>query len=284
MSEGRALTTGALARRVGLFAFLEVAALAILGPVITWAGGYVIGATLSTFAAAALANAFAVRIWERGKLADIGLGWTGGSGKNLLWGLAGGAGAALATVLPPLAAGAAYFERDASLASGWGPVVFLTIVLLFGAVGEEMLFRGYGFQLLMGRLGAFATILPAGLIFGLAHGANLSFSPLGLVNTAGWGILLGYAFLRTGELWMPIGLHFGWNWVLPLFGVKLSGFTMGVTGYALRWRAGELWSGGEYGVEASLLTLPVLVLLFFYVQRAPVTRQHAFLLRNLPEA
>ncbi len=278
------MTTGALLRRVGLFAFLEVAALAILGPLITWAGSYVIGATLSTFAAAALANAFAVRIWERGRLSDIGLGWAEGSARNLLCGFLGGVGAALLVLVPPVAFRLAAWERDPSLASGFGPFIFLTLVLVFGAVGEEMLFRGYGFQLLMGRLGPFATIVPFGVIFGFAHAANLSFSPLGLVNTAAWGILLGYAFLRTGELWMPIGLHFGWNWVLPLFGVKLSGFTMGVTGYALRWSAGELWSGGDYGPEASLLTLPVLVLLFFYVQRAPVAPQSAFLLRPPPEA
>ena len=69
-----------------------------------------------------------------------------------------------------------------------------------------------------------------------------------------WGILLGYAVWRTGALWLPIGLHFGWNVALPLLGSNLSGFTMGVTGYTLEWNVGVLWSGGGYGVEGSLLT------------------------------
>ena len=47
-----------------------------------------------------------------------------------------------------------------------------------------------------------------------------------------FGVLFGYAYLRTSALWLPIGLHFGWNVVLPLFGANLSGFTMGVTGYS----------------------------------------------------
>jgi len=32
----------------------------------------------------------------------------------------------------------------------------------------------------------------------------------------------------------------------------VSGFTMGLTGLAVRWKAGPLWSGGEYGIEGGL--------------------------------
>ena len=37
---------------------------------------------------------------------------------------------------------------------------------------------------------------------------------------------------------MAIGIHLGWNWMLPLFGVNLSGFTMGLTGMTMRWNVG----------------------------------------------
>src|SRR5207302_488030 len=53
----------------------------------------------------------------------------------------------------------------------------------------------------------------------------------------------------------------------PLFGVNLSGFTMGVTGYGLHWRVGDLWSGGGYGPEGSLLTTAIVVALFFVLHR-----------------
>jgi membrane protease YdiL (CAAX protease family) len=114
-------------------------------------------------------------------------------------------------------------------------------------------------------------------LFGLAHLGNRNVSPLGIVNTTAWGILLGCAYWRSESLWLPIGLHFGWNAALPLFGAKLSGFTMSVTGYTLVWKAGALWSGGGYGPEGSLLTTVVIVALFFLVGRmgpadaAPVT-------------
>ena len=110
--------------------------------------------------------------------------------------------------------------------------------------------------------GPFATILPTSLIFGLMHSANPGASSLGIINTVAWGILLGWAVWRTGALWLPIGLHFGWNVMLPLLGSNLSGLTMGVTGYTLAWNVGVLWSGGSYGVEGSMLTTAVVVALF----------------------
>jgi hypothetical protein len=144
---------------------------------------------------------------------------------------------------------------------------------MFGAVGEEMLFRGYGFQTLIAHMGPFATILPLGVLFGAAHANNENASLLGLVNTVAWGIVLGYAFLRSGDLWLPIGLHYGWNLVLPLFGTNLSGFTMGVTGYAMQWNIGDLWSGGAYGPEAGLPTLLALGAVIFFIEKAPLKPQ-----------
>jgi membrane protease YdiL (CAAX protease family) len=222
---------------------------------------------LSSFAAASIANAIVVRIYERGRLADLGLGWSGTSLREFLTGLGSGAGAAVLILGGPLIVGVAAFERAPGAEHRWASLLFVGVVLLFGAAGEEMLFHGYAFQLLIRALGAFATILPASVLFGLAHLGNQNVNSLGVLNTAAWGALLGYAYLRTGALWMPIGLHFGWNFALPLLGANMSGFTMGVTGYALRWRVGDLWSGGGYGPEGSLLTTGIVAVLFFVVLR-----------------
>jgi hypothetical protein len=48
---------------------------------------------------------------------------------------------------------------------------------------------------------------------------------------------------------------------------------MKMTGYEMSWTAGELWSGGEYGPEASVLTSVVLLVLFVYIWKLPVRRQ-----------
>ncbi len=149
----------------------------------------------------------------------------------------------------------------------WASFAFGGLALFFGAMGEELLFHGYPFQLLIRAVGPFATILPVSVIFGLMHSTNLNVSFLGIVNTIAWGFLLGYAAWRTGALWLSIGLHFGWNVALPLLGTNLSGFTMGVTGYTLEWNVGVLWSGGGYGVEGSVLTTAIVVALFFALRK-----------------
>jgi membrane protease YdiL (CAAX protease family) len=116
--------------------------------------------------------------------------------------------------------------------------------------------------------------LPTAVLFGLLHSNNPDATTLSTLNTKGWGVVLGVAVLRSGDLWLAIGLHYGWNLVLPLFGVDVSGFkVVGTTGYAMRWSVGDLWSGGAYGPEGGLLTSIVLVPLAVYLWRAPIRGQ-----------
>jgi uncharacterized protein len=261
--------------RVGVYALIAFFSYYFVFPIIFAFLGtpVLVISTLGTFAAAAVANTLALRIYERGTLSDIGLGWTAASRRNLSLGMLGGIGAALVVVALPLALRLADFEPVPNGRLHWPSLLFVSILLLFGAVGEEMLFRGYGFQVLVRGIGPFATILPVAVLFGLAHSQNLNFGLLALTNTILWGVVLGFAYLRSGDLWLPIGLHFGWNWALPLLGVNLSGFTMDVTGYAMHWRLGERWSGGAYGPEGGLLTTVVAIGLFFYVGKAPIQHQ-----------
>ncbi|MBI1895075.1 MAG: CPBP family intramembrane metalloprotease [Acidobacteria bacterium] len=270
--------------KLGLYIFIAIIGLLLFPVILAPLAGYLVTAALGTFAAAAVANAVVVRIFDRGTLADIGLHWTAGSLRNLGFGVLGGVGAALAVLGVALAAGAAEMQRDPSQPASLPAFLFVTALLLFGAIGEEMLFRGYGFQLLVYRMGPFATILPVSVLFALAHAANMNASALGLANTFGYGVVLGFAFVRAGDLWLPIGIHFGWNWMLPLFGVPLSGFKMGVTGFAMRWKVGALWSGGDYGPEASLLTSAVLVALLVYLVKAPIRFHEPVLASMRPEA
>jgi membrane protease YdiL (CAAX protease family) len=269
-----------LALRVGVYALLAIAGTLLFGQVLL-IFGYLVASALGVFLAAVIANSLAMRIFERAHLVNIGLAWNPSSVRNLLVGLAGGGGAASIVLAGPAMFRLAEFQAVASPEPHWRTLLYVTAILIFGAVGEELLFRGYAFQAVMASLGPFATILPFGVIFGFAHVSNPGISDLGLINTMAWGIVLGYAFLRSGDLWLPIGVHLGWNWALPLAGVNLSGFTMNVTGYALHWKIGPLWSGGDYGPEGGLLTSGVVVLLCIYLWKAPVRRQVPFLVRNL---
>ena len=253
--------------RVGLFVLIAWIAMILLPIAIYPLAGLLVASAMTTFAASALANAITVRIYERGRLSDLGLGWTPTSKRDFFIGAGASIVAAVIVAGGPIAVGAARFEAAPGVEHPWASFAFVSVVLLFGAFGEEMLFHGYAFQLLIRFLGAWATILPVSIIFGFAHMGNQNASLFGICNTMLWGVLLGFAYLRTRALWLPIGLHFGWNFALPLFGVNLSGFTMGVTGYTLHWSAGTLWSGGNYGPEGSVLTTVIVVALFALVLR-----------------
>jgi membrane protease YdiL (CAAX protease family) len=228
--------------------------------------GTLAGFTLTTLTAALFANWLSLRVYEDRGLLALGLAASRASAKNAAIGLAGGLGAACVVLALPLATGAAHLAQATDHPPN-GAIPFAA-----GSVGEEMLFHGYAFQVVLGVLGRTVAVLAAGIVFGLMHSANPHATWFGLANTAGFGILFGYAFLRSRDLWLPIGLHFGWNFTLPLFGVNLSGFTMGLTGYGLRWRAGDLWSGGGYGPEGSVLTTGIVAALFFVLER--VTPEH----------
>ena len=81
---------------------------------------------------------------------------------------------------------------------------------------------------------------------------------LATIDTALGAILLGLAYLRTGSLALPIGIHFGWNWVQgSLLGFDVSGVDQA------GWLLPELldkpqWlTGGEFGPEASVFAMGV---------------------------
>jgi uncharacterized protein len=266
--------------RAGLFILIVIFGTMLLGVLLTPLLELYAGSVMSVFGAGAIANTISYRIWERGTLFDAGFEWTEGSRRNLLWGIGFGVGAAALVMAILTVSGQVKFERVGSIS--WSSLLFVSIALMFGAVGEELMFRGYGFQLLASKIGRFATLLPMAILFGIAHLDNLSATIISLVNTIGWGLLLGYAVLRTRGLWLAIGIHFGWNWMLPILGAPLSGFKMSVVGLRAD-EAPTIWGGGAYGPEGSLLLTFLLPALFYVVYKAPLARQDALLLRELDD-
>ncbi len=268
--------------QTAVYLLLYIVAVSLAIPLFSWTGGYLVGVTVGGLAASVFANALSLSIFDFGEFTGLGFAWNSDSARNGTIGLAGGAGAALFVLCVPLLTGLAHLVPAQDAGSNWRTVLFVPMLLLCGAIGEELLFHGFGFQVLLKQFGAYATVLPVGVLFGVLHSSNPHASNLGIANTMGFGILFGLAFLRSHDLWLPIGLHFGWNFTLPLFGVNLSGITIKPTGLEIAWKAGTLWSGGDYGPEASVLTSAVLVLLGIYIWKVPVRRQFAPLYDSPP--
>lgn len=263
-----------VAIRVGVYIALSYVGLIVFGWGFSWTG-LLVDAVAMTLVTAVLGNWLTLRIFEGLSLPDVGIWWNRASSANLLIGVAGGAGAVVAVLLPPLVVRAAHEVSTPVDTPTFGMIVFTAVVIASGAFAEELLFRGYAFQVMVRAVGPYASVIPFAVLFALMHSGNPNASPVGLANTGAFGVLFGYAYLRSRDLWLPIGLHLGWNFTLPLFGVNLSGLRMKVTGYEMSWTAGPLWSGGEYGPEASILTSAVVLVLFVYLAKAPIRRQNS---------
>ncbi len=269
--------------RVVVFAAMVLIGLQLVPGILLWIFGVVVAGTIGLFLTAVIANLLTLKIFDARSLADIGLATGRGAGRNFAIGLLFGGGLAALMLLAPLLAGTGHLIARQAADFSWNSLLFYFAILVFGAAGEEMIYRGYAFQLLIEKIGPFATVLPVGVLFGFAHSANPNATKLSVFNTALWGVLLGYAFLRSHDLWLPIGLHYGWNVVLPMFGVNLSGLTIDITRYTYQWDLAPVWSGGTYGPEGGLLTTIFVIVLFFVLARAPIVPQTAVIAQVLNE-
>ena len=147
------------------------------------------------------------------------------------------------------------------------------VVFIFGALAEELMFRGYPFQRLEEAIGPVGAIAVFSVLFALVHLTNPGATPLGLLNTVLIGLVLALAYLRTRALWLCWGIHFGWNATLGLlFGLPVSGlriFNVVVRGTA----TGSPWlTGGSYGVEASAPGVLAVVVGLLVVWKWPLER------------
>ncbi len=126
-------------------------------------------------------------------------------------------------------------------------------VFLAGAY-EEFSFRGYAFQRLVSSFGRIGAIVVFSVLFGLAHWGNPNSSPLAVANTILAGLLLAVAYLKTRGLWLPIGLHWAWNYFLgPVFSLPVSGVRIGHPLFSVQTSGPQWLSGGNYGPEGSIV-------------------------------
>lgn len=152
---------------------------------------------------------------------------------------------------------------------GVGEAATQTTIMLvvFIAVGwyEELQARGYWLQNLAEGLNLTWGVLISSGVFALAHLFNPNFNPLAMAGLFLAGLFLAFAYLRTRQLWLPIGLHIGWNFFEGVvFGFPVSGLEM----FRLlqpQINGPELFTGGAFGPEAGLVQLPALALGFALV-------------------
>lgn len=143
---------------------------------------------------------------------------------------------------------------------------FTFAVFAVAAVNEEAIFRGYPFQRLVESITPAGAIVVTSALFGIAHLANPHRTWISTLNTSLIGVPLAISYLRTRSLWMPIGMHFAWNFLLGFFlGLPVSGLTISASVLATRVGGPVALTGGPYGPEGGLLTTGAILAVAAYV-------------------
>jgi membrane protease YdiL (CAAX protease family) len=151
----------------------------------------------------------------------------------------------------------------------WG-AAFLMVGLF-----EEFFFRGYALYTLADGIGYWPATIILAAAFAWAHMGNGGETRIGIVGVAFFAVFACVTLWRTGNLWLAVGAHAGWDWAQSFFyGVSDSGFQ--APGHLLNPRiAGPDWlSGGSVGPEGSALSLALMALmtvLFLFLYRSKKT-------------
>ena len=132
---------------------------------------------------------------------------------------------------------------------------WLSLFLLVGVV-EEVIFRGILFRLITDKWNIAVGLTTSSLLFGLAHlgnpGATL-WAALAIALASGWLFGMAYAYHQT--IWVPIGMHWAWNYLEGgVFGCAVSGTPLGYLPLITpRIGGADILSGGAFGPEASII-------------------------------
>lgn len=136
------------------------------------------------------------------------------------------------------------------LAAGGLAVALFVLV----AVGEELMFRGYLLVNLSEGTGPVLALVISSLLFGVFHALNPNLNPLALINIALAGLVFGYGWLITGNLWLPMAYHSSWNFFQgPIFALPVSGVRYGGLLAVADQGTAPLVTGAAFGPEGGLV-------------------------------
>lgn len=126
---------------------------------------------------------------------------------------------------------------------------------------EDFIFCLILFRLLKEGLSRKWALLVAPVLFSAAHLGNDHESLLGLLEIVTGGVVMYYAYDRTGSFFTVWALHFSWNFTMNgVFGLANSG--QAIPGLITSRVSGPTWlTGGATGPEASVLAVGLDLLL-----------------------
>lgn len=159
-----------------------------------------------------------------------------------------------------LAIGAVQVQHVRTDSAVLGELAAYLLLFALVSLNEELFSRGYVQGLIRHRFGPAAAVCGSALLFALLHASNPGAlaQPLPLFNIFAAGLLLGVCRELSGGLWLPIGLHWTWNFVQGnVFGYEVSG-TAVASLLEVETTSSAVWSGGSFGAEGSPIATAVM--------------------------
>lgn len=146
-------------------------------------------------------------------------------------------------------------------------VVFTIPFWILQGTAEEVVARAWLLPQLASRTNLKLAILISSLFFTLLHMGNSGLTPLSLVNLFLFGVAMALYLLKTDTVWGVAGIHGAWNFAQGnLFGILVSGQPSGTSLVTFLPQGNQDWlSGGSFGIEGSIMTSLVLLLLIVYL-------------------
>jgi membrane protease YdiL (CAAX protease family) len=134
-----------------------------------------------------------------------------------------------------------------------GRFMFQLVLMVAVTFIEEVMFRGYLLNNLMQSTSRWIALVISAVLFAVFHSTNPGITFLSTLNIFLAGIFLGLNYIYTKNLWFSIVFHFAWNFLQgPVLGYEVSGLQ--VSSLLQQSLSGpELWTGGRFGFEGSLL-------------------------------
>ena len=131
------------------------------------------------------------------------------------------------------------------------------IFYLVIAVGEEIIFRGIIFRMIAERWNVVIALVVSSLLFGAIHIVNPDASIwTSVAITIEAGLLLGAAYSFSGNLWLPIGIHWAWNFMEGnIFCFYVSGHPENYRMLTPAISGPNIYTGGDFGPEASIIAI-----------------------------
>lgn len=153
-----------------------------------------------------------------------------------------------------------------SISTAHYPIKFFTF-LMFAAIVEDLFHRGLIVRICENWLGTHLTIVIAMLVEVQQHFFNPNFNLFSHFLTLIWGFTMAMMFIYTKRIWLPFFFHLGWNFSQPFYGSNLSGLNNMGHVIQSKFNGPELLTGGEVGIEDSIFTVTLLLLIgtvFYY--------------------